>query len=189
MLFKKQSSGTVEDGEKAKISIYTKKVRSASLLFTAASVLFFVSTVIFFLNLLTTFTENTVAALTSTVLAVISLALGLYINKHTKKESDALCKLKRRPLGYLMRAAHTKDIITLIIITLTLSAVSVAASFVLYAKAPSLPLLLAAIASIISALLSIGGFAMHEASRRYIIGELEFFATLENDFAKKTHRI
>ncbi len=189
MFLKKQSSPDSKDGERTKIEIYTKKVRSASLLFTAASVLCFVAAVLFFLTLLTTFTENTASAITSALLTAISLSLGLYINGYTKKESDALCKLKRRPLGYLMRAALRKEIITLFTIILALSAASAAASFVLYAKVPSLTLLLGGVSLIVTVLLSIGAFAVNELSRIYILNELEFFQTLENDFAKKTHRI
>ncbi len=192
MFFKKQSSQKApkgKDTEKTKIEIYTQKVRRASLLFTAASVLCFVAAVLFFLTLLTTFTENTASAVTSALLTAASLALGLYINGYTKKESDALCKLKRRPLGYLMRAALKKEILTLLTVILVLTAASVTASFVIYAKAASLPLLLGAVSLIITLLLSVGGFAVNELSRKYVLGELEFFEALENDFAKKTHRI
>ncbi len=175
--------------EKAKISAFSTLVKRSSEFFTASSILLFVAAVFSFVILLTSFSSSTTIAIISCIFTVFFLAVGLNVNAFTKKESDFLCKVKRRPLGYLMRASVSKSMIITASISAGTSIIGAVAAFVMYASSPAWTLIALAVILILSLITTGCAVVVNELSRRYILGEAEFFDDFETKFAKRTHMI
>ncbi len=194
MLFKKNKTeidiNNPLELERAKLSVFSERLKFSSLLFTVSAVLSFGAAIASFILLLTTFSSSTLLAVVGVAFAVIYLALGLVINDYTKRESDYLCKLKRRPLGYLLRAKISTRLVATAASALGIFVIGAIASFVLFGvKLASFALLVSGIFLTISAIVTVLAFLAAEFSRQYIIEEIDFFDELETSFAKRTHII
>ncbi len=176
--------------EKAKISVFFERVKLSTMLFTAAAILSFGAAIASFILLLTSFSQNTLVAVFGAVFTVLYLALGIVINDYTKRESDFLCKLKRRPLGYLIRSKISTRLIATSATALGLLVFGAVVSFVLYAvKSGTLVLITSGVLLILATVFIVLAYLASEYARRYIMEEIEFFDALETSFAKRTHII
>ncbi len=176
--------------EKAKLSVFFDTLKLSSLLFTAAVVLSFGAAIASFVLLLTSFSSSTLLAVFGAVFTVIYLVLGLAVNDYTKRESDFLCKVKRRPLGYLLRAKIGKRLIVISSAAFAFLFIGAVTSYVLFFAVESVGVLfVCGVLLSAAAAFTVFAFLISKSSSAYIIREIEFFEALETSFAKRTHII
>ncbi len=195
MLLKKKTAPAADqssplEAERAKLSGFSELVKLSSLLFTVCAVLSFAAAISSFLLLLTNFSGSVTLAVFGGIFTVLFLAAGLVINDYTKRESDFLCKVKRRPLGYLLRSSVSKRLVITTVGALVLFVFGTAVSVVLFAtQSDSLMLIVNAIALVLALCFAAAGFFVSKLSSDYVVNEIEFFDELETGFAKRTHII
>ena len=144
---------------------------------TGAVVALLVACVASFILLLTSFSSSVLLAVFGASLGVLLLALGLSVNEYTKRESNFLCAIKRRPLGYLLRENFSTEAIVLFSLTAGGSLIFLAASIVLYfvIEGAGIMLLVMAAALLSSLALSVLAFRALVISKRFITENREIF--------------
>ena len=170
---------------------YRTRVRRTLGIWTGAVVGLLAACVISFIVLLSSFTESAVLAVFGTIFGVILLAFGLILNSYTKRESNFLCAVKRRPLGYLMRATLGKEEIILFGIAAGLSFVGAVMSVILFVavSAANATLIILAVVLMLTLAASIVAFLFSNKARAYVVENAEIFSEIETEFAKKSHLI
>lgn len=170
---------------------YRRKVKLTLSAWMGAVVCALASGITAFIVLLTTFTKSSGLAAFGALAGVAFIALGLILNGYTKRESNALCALKRRPLGYLMRASSKAGELVLFgVFALLCGTVSIA-SLVLFftVDAAGAMTMVLAILLLLALASSIVSYVLLLRTQKFIVSNSSVFEEIEYDFAKKTFLI
>ncbi len=177
--------------QKETMSEFSKILKRSLAFWTGTVVLSFVACAAAFIILLLSFSTNSTLAIFGAIFGIVLFALGLVVNAYTKRESVFLCKVKRTPLGYLLRARLSKYLTGLFSACCVIGVAFSVISIVLFATSaePSWFLIAVAASLIPAVLLAVTAFIFYLKSRSYIISSSEIFDEIETEFAKKSHRI
>lgn len=178
------------ENEKRTVAEFASILKKSLTFWTVSVVASFVGCAVSVILLLTSFSSNTALAVFGTIGAIVLFALGLVINGYTKHESNFLCRVKRCPLGYMLRTTVSKRVLIIGISTAASTLVISVAAVILATAGESAALLITLVAALLVGLgFAVVAFLVYNRSRDYIVKNQETFIGIENDFATKTHRI